>query len=193
MCSSDLTTEINNANIEDRLAGLDAVIVPGGFGSRGVEGKISCVKHCRENGIPYLGICLGFQVAVIEFARNVLGINDAYSTEFDPMTNSALISELPDQKKIEGLGGTMRLGAQDVQITPNTLASYLADGKSSIHERFRHRYEVDPTYIERLEASGLIFSGRHPTQPIMQILELPSVATIQERSEERRVGKECRL
>ena len=174
------TTEINNANIEDRLANLDAVIVPGGFGSRGVEGKISCVKHCRENGIPYLGICLGFQVAVIEFARNVLGINDAYSTEFDPMTSAALISELPDQKKIEGLGGTMRLGAQDVKITPNTLASFLADGKTSMHERFRHRYEVDPTYIERLEAGGLIFSGRHPDQPIMQILELPSVASVEE-------------
>ena len=174
------TTEITDATVAERLSNLDAVIVPGGFGSRGVEGKISCVKHCRENGIPYLGICLGFQVAVIEFARNVLGINEAYSTEFDPMTTAALISELPDQKKIEGLGGTMRLGAQDVQITPNTLASYLADDKTSIHERFRHRYEVDPTYIERLEAGGLIFSGRHPDQPIMQILELPSIAASEE-------------
>ena len=174
------TTEISESVVPDQLANLDAVIIPGGFGSRGVEGKISCVKHCRENGIPYLGICLGFQVAVIEFARNVLGINEAYSTEFDPMTTAALISELPDQKRIEGLGGTMRLGAQDVKITPNTLASFLADGKTSIHERFRHRYEVDPTYIERLEASGLIFSGRHPDQPIMQILELPSVATVEE-------------
>jgi CTP synthase len=170
------TTDINDANAADRLRDLDGVIVPGGFGSRGVEGKISCVKHCRENAIPYLGICLGFQVAVVEFARNVLGINEAYSTEFDPMTSAALISELPDQKKIEGLGGTMRLGAQDVQITPGSLASFLADGKTSMHERFRHRYEVDPTYIERLEAGGLIFSGRHPEQPIMQILELPSVA-----------------
>lgn len=171
------TTDINDANAADRLNDLDAVIVPGGFGSRGVEGKISCVKHCREHGVPYLGICLGFQVAVIEFARNVLGINEAFSTEFDPMTNAAFISELPDQKKIEGLGGTMRLGAQEVQITPGTLASFLADGKTSIPERFRHRYEVEPTYIERLEAGGLIFSGRHPDQPIMQILELPAVAS----------------
>ncbi len=167
------TTDINDANVAAHLENLDGVIVPGGFGSRGVEGKISCVKHCRENGIPYLGICLGFQVAVIEFARNVLGITDAYSTEFDPMTNSALISELPDQKKIEGLGGTMRLGAQDVAITRGTLAWQLADNKDSIHERFRHRYEVEPAYIERLEAGGLIFSGRHPDQPIMQVLELP--------------------
>tara|TARA_R110000868_G_scaffold241497_3_gene496540 strand:+ start:210352 stop:212259 length:1908 start_codon:yes stop_codon:yes gene_type:complete len=174
------TTKINDANVAERLSNLDAVIVPGGFGSRGVEGKISCVRHCRENAIPYLGICLGFQVAVIEFARNVLGIKDAYSTEFDPMTTAGLISELPDQKKIEGLGGTMRLGAQDVQITPGTLASFLADGKVSMHERFRHRYEVDPTYIEQLEAGGLIFSGRHPDQPIMQILELPSADHVQD-------------
>lgn len=174
------TTEINDRNVPKRLADLNGVIVPGGFGSRGVEGKIACVRHCRENGLPYLGICLGFQVAVIEFARNVLGIADASSTEFDPMCGSPVISELPDQKKIEGLGGTMRLGAQDVQIAPGTLASFLAGGATSIRERFRHRYEVDPSYIERLEAGGLIFSGRHPEQPIMQVLELPSRAEAQE-------------
>ncbi len=174
------TTEINDRNVAKRLADLNGVIVPGGFGSRGVEGKIACVRHCRENGLPYLGICLGFQVAVIEFARNILGISDASSTEFDPMCGSPVISELPDQKKIEGLGGTMRLGAQDVQIAPGTLASFLAGGATSIRERFRHRYEVDPSYIERLEAGGLIFSGRHPEQPIMQVLELPSRAEAQE-------------
>jgi CTP synthase len=174
------TTEITDKTVVKRLHDLDGVIVPGGFGSRGVEGKIACVKHCRENMVPYLGICLGFQVAVIEFARNVLGIADASSTEFDPMCGSPLISELPDQKKIEGLGGTMRLGAQDVQITPGTLASFLAGGATAVRERFRHRYEVDPSYIERLEAGGLVFSGRHPEQPIMQILELPSVAEAQE-------------
>ncbi len=177
-CAVDLhwidTSKITDANVVEQLGEYDAVIVPGGFGSRGVEGKISAVKYCRESGTPYLGICLGFQVAVIEFARNVLGIKDAYSTEFDPMCGSPLISELPDQKKIEGLGGTMRLGAQDVQITPDTLAAFLAGGKRSIHERFRHRYEVDPSYIEELEGGGLIFSGRHPEQPIMQILELAS-------------------
>ena len=166
------TTNITDTNVVEKLGEYDAVIVPGGFGSRGVEGKISAVKYCRETGTPYLGICLGFQVAVIEFARNVLGIKDAYSTEFDPMCGSPLISELPDQKKIEGLGGTMRLGAQDVQITPDTLGAFLAGGKKTIHERFRHRYEVDPGYIEQLEAGGMIFSGRHPEQPIMQMLEL---------------------
>ncbi|MBX3364162.1 MAG: CTP synthase [Phycisphaeraceae bacterium] len=166
------TTELDETNAPERLQGLDAVIVPGGFGSRGVEGKIAAVRYCRENGLPYLGICLGFQVAVIEFARNVLGIRDASSTEFNPACASPVISELPDQKKIEGLGGTMRLGAQDVTVAPGTLASFLYGGRPSIRERFRHRYEVDPTYIERLEAAGMIFSGRHPSQPIMQIMEL---------------------
>ncbi len=166
------TSRVDGSNVAERLEGLDGVIVPGGFGSRGVEGKIACVRHCRETGLPYLGICLGFQVAVIEFARNVLGLKDASSSEFDPMCPTAVISELPEQKKIEGLGGTMRLGAQDVKLLPGTLAHRLFGEKASVRERFRHRYEVDPMYIERLESRGMIFSGRHPTQPIMQILEL---------------------
>ncbi len=167
------TTELNDGNVGDVLGSLDGVIVPGGFGSRGVEGKIACVKYCRENRVPYLGICLGFQVAVIEFARNVLGLKDATSTEFEPDSACAVISELPEQKKIEGLGGTMRLGAQDVKIGPGTLASFLFGGAASVRERFRHRYEVDPSWIERLEAGGMVFSGRHPAVPIMQVLELP--------------------
>ncbi|QQS09977.1 MAG: CTP synthase [Phycisphaerales bacterium] len=168
------TTQIDDASAGHALAGLDAVIVPGGFGSRGVEGKIACVRHCRETGLPYLGICLGFQVAVIEFARNVLGLSGASSTEFNPDSPHKVISELPEQKKIEGLGGTMRLGAQDVTITPGTLAHFLFGGKSSIRERFRHRYEVEPDYVERFENAGLVFSGRHPSRPIMQVLELKS-------------------
>ncbi len=166
------TTQIDDASAGHALAGLDAVIVPGGFGSRGVEGKIACVRHCRETGLPYLGICLGFQVAVIEFARNVLGLSGASSTEFNPDSPHKVISELPEQKKIEGLGGTMRLGAQDVSISPGTLAHFLFGGKSSIRERFRHRYEVEPDFVERFENAGLIFSGRHPSRPIMQVLEL---------------------
>jgi len=168
------TTDITDDTTESVFDGLDGVIVPGGFGSRGVEGKIAVVKRCRETGVPYLGICLGFQVAVIEFARNVLGIEGASSTEFDPMCDAAVISELPEQKKIEGLGGTMRLGAQDVLIAPDTLAAFLTGGRPSVPERFRHRYEVDPSWIERLEAAGMVFSGRHPEQPIMQVLELPA-------------------
>jgi CTP synthase len=166
------TTGVTDATIPSLMQGLDAVIVPGGFGQRGVEGKIAAVRYCRENGLPYLGICLGFQVAVIEFARNVLALRDADSTEFNPATPHPVISELPEQKRIEGLGGTMRLGAQDVQILPGTLASFLFSGRERVRERFRHRYEVDPDYVPRLESAGLVFSGRHPTRPIMQILEL---------------------
>ena len=166
------TTDLDDRAAAKALGGLDGVIVPGGFGARGVDGKIAAVKCCRELGVPYLGICLGFQVAVIEYARNVLKIADANSTEFEPMTATPVISELPEQKKIEQLGGTMRLGGQDVEITPGTLAHFLAGGRSRVRERFRHRYEVDPAWIERLEAAGLVFSGRHPTQPIMQVLEL---------------------
>jgi len=168
------TTDITQANVADRLSHVDAVIVPGGFGSRGVEGKIACAKHCRETGVPYLGICLGFQVAVVEFARHVAGLAEADSTEFDPTCAMQVISELPEQKKIEQLGGTMRLGGQDVLLTPGSLAQRLYSGAERVRERFRHRYEVDPAFVERLEAAGLVFSGRHPSQPIMQVLELPT-------------------
>ncbi len=167
------TTELTDALAAERMADLDAVIVPGGFGSRGVEGKISCVRHARLTGLPYLGICLGFQVAVIEFARNVLGLLDATSTEFDPHTPHPVISELPEQKKIEGLGGSMRLGGQDVLVREGSLAHFLYGSRPSVRERFRHRYEVEPAYIARLEAGGMLFSGRHPKHPIMQVLELP--------------------
>jgi CTP synthase len=169
------TTDVTDANVQQKLSTVDAVIVPGGFGSRGVEGKISCVKHCRERGVPYLGICLGFQVAVIEFARNVLGFKDASSTEFSRTTMNPVIAELPEQKKIEGLGGTMRLGAQDVVISPGSLASFLYRNQGKIRERFRHRYEVEPKYVDQFEKAGLIFSGRHPSRPIMQVLELRQV------------------
>jgi CTP synthase len=167
------TTDIDASNVGAALASVDAVIVPGGFGVRGVEGKVACVKHCRESGTPYLGICLGFQVAVIEFARNVLGLSGAGSTEFESRCADPVISELPEQKRIEGLGGTMRLGGQDVALTPGSLAHFLYGGQDMIRQRFRHRYEVDPEYIDRLERGGVTFSGRHPEQPIMQVLELP--------------------
>lgn len=166
------TSEITPDNVGERLGrGLHGVIVPGGFGERGVEGKIACVRHVREKRIPYLGICLGMQVAVIEFARHVLALDGVNSTEFDPNAANPIISELPEQKKIEGLGGTMRLGGQDVLIEENTLAHFLF-GSTQIRERFRHRYEVEPEFIERLLNGGLIFSGRHPKHPIMQVLEL---------------------
>jgi CTP synthase len=171
------TSEIDETNVEARFAQtpVDAVIVPGGFGERGVEGKIACVRHVRNHGIPYLGICLGFQVAVLEYARNILGLTGANSTEFDDACTEPVISELPDQKQIEGLGGTMRLGAQEVILEEGSLARSLYDGRESVAERFRHRFEVDPAYIDRLTAKGdLCFSGRHPMHPIMQLLEMPA-------------------
>ncbi|MEO1129612.1 MAG: CTP synthase [Planctomycetota bacterium] len=168
------TPEITEDNVGARLSDLDAVVVPGGFGSRGVEGKVACVRYCRENGLPNLGICLGFQVAVIEYARHVMGLTDANSMELDPNTPDPVISELPDQKRIEQLGASMRLGGQDVLLEPGSLAWQLFGRKDSVRQRFRHRYEVDPSYIERLEAAGLVFSGRHPEYPIMQVLELPN-------------------
>ena len=168
------TTDVTDETAAHVLSHLHGIIVPGGFGVRGTEGKIRCIKYARENKLPYLGICYGFQMAVIEFARNVCGLNDADSTEINPDAAHAVIDILPEQKQIEGLGGNMRLGGRDVQIKPGTLASRLFNGASETRMRFRHRYEVDPQYIEQLEAGGMIFSGRAPDYPIMQILELPT-------------------
>lgn len=168
------TTEMNEKDVTRELENLDGIIVPGGFGKRGTEGKIACIKYCRENALPYLGICLGFQMAVVEFARNVCGMDTAGSTEFDPKTTHPVIDILPEQKKIEGLGGNMRLGGKDVQVQSDTLAWFLYGQQNMIRERFRHRFEVDPRYIEKLESHGMVFSGRHPQQPIMQVLELPT-------------------
>ena len=167
------TTGIEPGNVAKRLADCHGVIVPGGFGVRGTEGKIECIRHARENKVPYLGLCLGFQMAVIEYARNVCGISEANSTEFEAACKSPVIDILPEQKKIEGLGGNMRLGGKDVEIKAGTLAARLFDNARSIRLRFRHRYEVDPRYVNLLEEQGMVFSGKHPTQPIMQILELP--------------------
>jgi CTP synthase len=167
------TTEIEASNVEKFLRNMHAIIVPGGFGVRGTEGKIECIRYARENRVPYLGLCLGFQMAVIEYARNVCGIPDANSSEFDPRCKSPVIDILPEQKKIEGLGGNMRLGGKDIELKPGSMVSKLFDNATRIRLRFRHRYEVDPKYIKALEEHGLIFSGKHPTQPIMQVLELP--------------------
>ncbi len=166
------TTLIDAANVAKRLADCHGIIVPGGFGVRGTEGKIECIRYARENKVPYLGLCLGFQMAVIEFARNVCGIEGANSTEFEKNCKNPVIDILPEQKKIEGLGGNMRLGGKDVELKPGTLAFQLFDSARTIRLRFRHRYEVDPQYVKTLEEHGMTFSGKHPKQPIMQILEL---------------------
>ena len=167
------SSTITEENVGRRLAGVHGIIVPGGFGIRGTEGKVECIRHARESKIPYLGLCLGFQMAVVEHARNVCGMPAACSSEFDAECPQAVIDILPEQKQIEGLGGNMRLGAQDVDLLPGTFARELFGGADRVRLRFRHRYEVDPKYVERLEKGGLVFSGKHPHQPIMQILELP--------------------
>src|SRR5687767_1815201 len=167
------TTGVDPTNVGKKLADCHGIIVPGGFGVRGTEGKIECIRYVRENKVPYLGLCLGFQMAVIEYARNVAGISGADSTEFDPRCTSPVIDILPEQKKIEGLGGNMRLGGKDILVKPGTLAAKLFNNAQQIRLRFRHRYEVDPKYIDQLERNGLVFSGKAPNHPIMQILELP--------------------
>ncbi|MFQ6034669.1 MAG: CTP synthase [Sedimentisphaerales bacterium] len=168
------TTNITDENAADNLADVDGIIVPGGFGTRGAEGKIACIKYARENNLPFLGLCFGFQMAVIEFARHVCGLTQANSTEIEPDCPEPVIDILPEQKKIEGLGGNMRLGGHDIQLKSQTLAWKLFGKVDSVRLRFRHRYEVDPRYIETLEKAGLVFSGKTPHQPIMQILEIPS-------------------
>lgn len=168
------TTSITDENAADNMSDVDGIIVPGGFGTRGAEGKITCIKYARENNIPYLGLCFGFQMAVIEFARNVCGLPEANSTEIEPDCSEPVIDILPEQKKIEGLGGNMRLGGRDIEIKPQTLAWELFGKANSVRMRFRHRYEVDPRYIDQLEQAGIVFSGKAPNHPIMQILELPS-------------------
>ncbi|TKX54163.1 CTP synthase [Halorubrum sp. SP3] len=158
------------AEHEQRLAEADAVVVPGGFGSRGTDGKIEAVRYARENDVPFLGLCLGFQMAVVEHARNVLGLTGAHSAEIDPDTSHPVIDLLPDQYETEDMGGTMRLGAHETAIEPDTLAAEVY-GADACTERHRHRYEVNPEYIDALEADGLVFSGRADNR--MEILERP--------------------
>jgi len=167
------TSEVDDQNVAEKLKGIHGIIVPGGFGVRGTEGKIACVKYARENGLPYLGLCYGFQMAVIEYARNVCNLAGANSTEVDPNPPHPVIDRLPNQKGLKGLGGTMRLGGQDVELAPGTLAAKLYGNAASARLRFRHRYEVHPNYIDQLTGKGLVFSGKAPGEPIMQILELP--------------------
>jgi len=168
------TTEVTDKNVSGHLRDVDGIIVPGGFGTRGTEGKIACVRYARENNVPYLGLCFGFQMAVIEFACNVCGLKKANTTETDANCSEPVIDILPEQKKIEGLGGNMRLGGRDIELKRGTVAWELFGKVDRVRMRFRHRYEVDPAYIEQLEAGGLVFSGKAPNQPIMQILEIPS-------------------
>jgi CTP synthase len=156
----------------EMLERVDGVLVPGGFGSRGWEGKILSCRVARERGIPYLGICLGMHVAISEFARHVLGLEGANSTEMDPETPYPVIDLLPEQKEIEDLGGTMRLGAQAVELADATIARE-AYGEAVIHERHRHRYEVNNHFRPRLVEAGLVVSGTFQSGRLVEIIELP--------------------
>jgi CTP synthase len=155
------------------LAGVDGVLVPGGFGSRGWEGKILACRVAREDGIPYLGICLGMHVAVSEFARHVCGLDGANSTEMDPETPYPVIDLLPDQKDVEDLGGSMRLGAQAVELQEGTRTRDVYAGRSVVSERHRHRYEVNNAYRQQLVAAGLAISGTFEEGRLVEVIELP--------------------
>jgi CTP synthase len=157
---------------EKLLKGVDGILIPGGFGDRGVEGKINAIGYAREKKIPLLGVCLGFQLSVAEFCRNVLGWKGANSSEFNPGTKYPVIDILPEQEGVTDMGGTMRLGAHDVNLVKGSKASNLYGGKLKISERHRHRYEVNPKYIEKIEAKGLTFTGRSKDGVRMEVAEL---------------------
>lgn len=159
----------------EMLKKYNGILVPGGFGLRGIEGKIKVIEYCRENKIPYLGLCYGMQLMVIEFARKVLGLKDANTTEVNRNTKNPVIDIMPEQKKNledKNYGATMRLGAYPATLKRGTVA-FEAYESSKISERHRHRWEVNPTYIEKLEKAGLVFSGKSPSRKLMEIAELP--------------------
>ena len=163
---------LTDGEVERELATCQGILVPGGFGVRGIEGKIQAARYARENGVPYLGICLGMQIAVAEFARNVAGMDGANSTEFDPETPYPVIDLLPEQKEVQDMGGTMRLGADPVKLHDDTRAREIYDD-AVIYERHRHRYEVNNHLRKRLEQAGMVFSGTSPDDRLVEVIELP--------------------
>jgi CTP synthase len=160
-------------DLAEHLRSADGILVPGGFGGRGIEGKIAAARFARESGTPYLGICLGMQVAVIEFARNVAGMTGANSSEFDPDTPFPVVDLLPEQRAVEDFGGTMRLGADPVHLVEGTRVRAAYGDEPVVYERHRHRYEVNPALRERLEGAGLVASGRSPNGRLVEVIELP--------------------
>ena len=163
--------EITRENVSEKLGGADGILVPGGFGDRGIEGKICAIEYARENKIPFLGICLGMQLAVVEFARNVAGLAGAHSSELDPDTPYPVIDLMPEQKDISDMGGTMRLGAYPCVLKEDTFSkeAYQTD---EISERHRHRYEMNNAYRDKLAESGLVIAGTSPNGKLVEIVEL---------------------
>lgn len=162
---------LNKQNVKEKLEPLDGLLVAPGFGKRGIEGKIIAVQYARENNLPFFGICLGMQMAAIEFARNVLGIEKAHSTEMDANTPDPVIDMMEEQKKVRKMGGTMRLGAYPCEIKPGTLAHHIY-GKTLISERHRHRYEFNNKYLDQFEQHGMMASGINPDTNLVEILEV---------------------
>lgn len=163
---------INEDNVAEWLSDVDGVIIPGGFGDRGVEGKIAATAYARVNNLPYFGICLGMQLATVEFARNILQLKDAHSSELNPQTPYAIIDLLPEQKDVEDLGGTLRLGLQPCKLVHGTKA-FEAYGQELVYERHRHRYEFNNEYREQFEEAGFIFSGTSPDGRLIEVIEIP--------------------
>ena len=168
--SADLTDE----NCKDYLEGVDGILVPGGFGVRGIEGKISAIKYARENKIPFFGIAMGMQLAVVEYARNVLGLEGANGTEWNPDTQYPVIDLLPEQKDEEALNGKMRLGLYPCKIAEGTLAKEIY-GEEIIYERHRHRYEVNNEYVDDLMERGLVVSGLSPDERFVEMIEIENI------------------
>lgn len=164
---------VDASNVEEKVGVMDAILVAPGFGERGLEGKIQAIKYAREHNVPFFGICLGMQMCVVEFARDVLGLKDAASAEMNPSTPDPVIDLMEDQKSTTIKGGTMRLGAYDCQVDKNSLA-YEIYGKELISERHRHRYEFNGHYLTRMEAAGLKASGRNPETGLVEIVEIPT-------------------
>lgn len=163
---------LTDSDVEQKLAGMDGVIVAPGFGQRGIEGKFVALRYCRENDVPTFGICLGMQCMVIEFARNVLGLSEANSTEMNPTTQSPVIDLMDEQKSISNLGGTMRLGAYDCRLTEGSLAAK-AYGRTDISERHRHRYEFNSAYLQAFEDAGMKCVGKNPATGLVEVVEIP--------------------
>ncbi len=164
---------ITDENVAEKLGSLDGLLVAPGFGNRGIEGKITAVRYARESGLPFFGICLGMQMAVIEYGRNILGIKDAHSTEMNPDTGGAVINMMEEQKAITSKGGTMRLGSYPCELLPGSLAHRVYD-TTTISERHRHRYEFNNQYLEQYEQAGMIASGKNPETGLVEIMELPN-------------------
>ena len=163
--------DLNESNVDELLSDVSGVLVPGGFGDRGIDGKIIAIKYAREHKIPFLGLCLGMQLAIVEFARNVVGFNDAHSIELDPQTTHPVIHLMPEQDGIEDIGGTLRLGSYPCVLDKSSKA-YELYGEEMIHERHRHRYEVNNYYREDLLKAGMTFSGLSPDGRIVEMMEL---------------------